>query len=268
VTPAQLSEAVLRSVRQAVDSGALNCAVPAGAGLRRPPHGDADWSTGIALRLAGPAGRSGVEVAGLLAQRLRRMDGVTGVEVRGPGFLNIRLGREATAVLLRELRELRDLREPGEQGERAPAALPEDPARDVRRWAAATGADPAGLLVQRDTNPLFRVRYAHARSRALLRGGRALGLTAEPAEGHLLGHRAERELLGVLAEETKARSRPQRLTTVADAFLDTVTAVSVLPRGEEKPGAVHRARLALAQATGAVLADGLHQLGIGAPDHL
>ncbi len=43
---------------------------------------------------------------------------------------------------------------------------------------------------------------------------------------------------------------------------------TVLPRGGEKPSAAHRARLALAEAVGAVLAGGLSLLGIDAPDHL
>ena len=39
----------------------------------------------------------------------------------------------------------------------------------------------------------------------------------------------------------------------------------VLPRGDEKPSAAHRARLALAEAAGTVLAGGLSLLGIDAP---
>jgi arginyl-tRNA synthetase len=42
----------------------------------------------------------------------------------------------------------------------------------------------------------------------------------------------------------------------------------VLPLGEEKPSAAHRARLALAEAAGTVLAGGLSLLGIDAPHHL
>ncbi|WP_244188155.1 DALR anticodon-binding domain-containing protein, partial [Streptomyces regalis] len=43
---------------------------------------------------------------------------------------------------------------------------------------------------------------------------------------------------------------------------------AVLPRGAEKPSAAHRARLALAEAAGTVLAGGLSLLGIDAPEHL
>uniref|UniRef100_UPI0022771B0E DALR anticodon-binding domain-containing protein n=1 Tax=Streptomyces cellulosae TaxID=1968 RepID=UPI0022771B0E len=58
----------------------------------------------------------------------------------------------------------------------------------------------------------------------------------------------------------------RHLVTVADAVLPFLG--TVLPRGEEKPSAAHRARLALAEAAGTVLAGGLALLGIDAPDHL
>ncbi|MFI1185071.1 ArgS-related anticodon-binding protein NrtL [Streptomyces californicus] len=57
---------------------------------------------------------------------------------------------------------------------------------DAARWGLlrAAGHDRAALgpdlLVQGEANPLFRVRYAHARARALTRGAAALGFTAEP----------------------------------------------------------------------------------------
>ncbi len=58
------------------------------------------------------------------------------------------------------------------------------------------------------------------------------------------------------------------LEDVADAYFDFQDTCAVLPAGDEKPGAAHRARLALADATGTVLAGGLTLLGISAPDHL
>ncbi|MBR7672168.1 hypothetical protein KDA82_03790, partial [Streptomyces daliensis] len=60
----------------------------------------------------------------------------------------------------------------------------------------------------------------------------------------------------------------RHLDAVARAFGDFHDACPPLPHGEQKPGAVHRTRLALAEATGAVLADGLSQLGVTAPAHL
>ncbi|WP_338315236.1 arginine--tRNA ligase [Streptomyces bohaiensis] len=260
MTPTQLADAVLRSVRAAVADGELPAGTGAGdALLRRPPHGGADWSTGIALRLAGPAARPPHTVAEVLRRRLAATPGVAAVTPSGPGFLDIVLAEGAQAALLDEILTLP-----------APAALPEDPARDVRAWRAASDdRPPAGLdlLTQRTENPLFRVRYAHARARSAVRGGARLGIAPDAAAAEELRHPAERAVLALLGERHRAGSAGW-LVRLADAHLDATATAAVLPQGPEKPGAVHRARLALAQATATVLADGLTRLGIGAPDHL
>ncbi|MGI5437799.1 DALR anticodon-binding domain-containing protein [Streptomyces shenzhenensis] len=103
--------------------------------------------------------------------------------------------------------------------------------------------------------------------------------TATPAGGILAARpsaAAVRPLLAVLADHPRilraaAVDRgPDRiarhLVAVADAALPFL--LTVLPHGEEKPSAAHRARLALAEAVGTVLAGGLSLLGIDAPDHL
>jgi arginyl-tRNA synthetase len=159
---------------------------------------------------------------------------------------------------------------------------------DATRWALlrppaedAPRLGPA-LLDQRESNPLFRVRYAHARTRALGRNARELGVrveaTAEDGEGAPYHHPAETELLGLIADfprvvETAARRRaPDRVARhmerLADAFLRFQDECPPLPKGDEKPSAAHAARIRLADATGVVLAGGLHLLGISAPDHL
>ncbi|MFC8517806.1 ArgS-related anticodon-binding protein NrtL [Streptomyces sp. NPDC057257] len=213
-----------------------------------------------------------------------------------------------------------------------PVPAPEDPAPlgpDAARWALLHPAAhdrpriTADHLVQRESNPLFRVRYAHARTRALSRNAADLGFTSEPGDTrdseaidarHLepcgsphtdadadadavdAGRRAPSgiprpdacsprhsditslvtPLVTALADHPRilttaaTRRSPDRLTrqlvTVADAALALLP--TVLPRGDEKPSAAHRARLALAEAAGTVLAGGLSLLGIDAPDHL
>lgn len=149
-------------------------------------------------------------------------------------------------------------------------ALLRPPAEDAPR------TDPAAHLAQREDNPLFRVRYAHARSRALLRNAHDLGL--EPGAESGRRDPAETELLGLIADfprtvEAAARhGAPDRvarlLERTADAFLRFHDECPALPKGEEKPSAVHGARLALADAAGTVLANGLTLLGISAPRHL
>ncbi|MDJ1644373.1 ArgS-related anticodon-binding protein NrtL [Streptomyces pakalii] len=177
---------------------------------------------------------------------------------------------------------------------------------DAARWGLlrAAGHDRAALgpelLVQGEANPLFRVRYAHARARALTRGAAALGFTAEaapygasPAGPAAHGESpaaqaaptattaydaAARPLLDLIADHpgvllAGARHRaPDRvarqLEAVAHAFFDFHDSCPPLPAGDEKPSAAHRARLAIAEAAGTVLAGGLSLLGIRAPEHL
>ncbi|MGA5005319.1 ArgS-related anticodon-binding protein NrtL [Streptomyces koyangensis] len=151
---------------------------------------------------------------------------------------------------------------------------------DGSRWALLHPAPHdlahgAEVLEQRARNPLFRVRYAHARTRGLVAGGAALGVV--PGAGPVTGE-AARVLTGLLGEQPAVlvgaarKGAPDRLArqlvTLADAFFDFHDSADVLPRGGEKPGAAHRARLALAEAAGTVLAGGLSLLGISAPDHL
>ena len=73
-----------------------------------------------------------------------------------------------------------------------PVPAPQDPAplgRDAARWALLYPAghdrpriDGDEHLVQRESNPLFRVRYAYSRTRALSRNAEALGFDAAPGD--------------------------------------------------------------------------------------
>ncbi|MGX1681577.1 ArgS-related anticodon-binding protein NrtL [Streptomyces althioticus] len=160
-----------------------------------------------------------------------------------------------------------------------PVPAPVDPTplgRDAARWALLHPAphDRPRIgdehLVQRESNPLFRVRYAHARSRAVVRNAADLGFGPEPGPVNASAlHQALADHPRVLAA-TAAHRAPDRLArhlvAVADALAPLLP--SVLPLGDEKPSAAHRARLALAEAAGTVLAGGLPLLGIDAPEHL
>ncbi|WP_093629130.1 ArgS-related anticodon-binding protein NrtL [Streptomyces sp. 3213.3] len=433
MTPVELSRTVLRAVRRAVDEGELSVVVPERASVTVPGAGGCgDYATNIALQLARPAGETPRRVAELLLPHLAGAQGVSGVEITGPGFLNISLGSTASTSLVAEIlrrgprygfvdapttgavtpststtgavtpststtgavtpststtgavtpststtgadtpsapttgadtpsaptahlvrlhaphepralvvmdvvaRLLRsqgaDVRTTCETGPPEPAWAtvlgdagvagvdPQEPAsldldldlelgldveadvdidvdvvrpvrvptpdlaplltlgRDAARWALLHPAAhdrprvTADHLVQREANPLFRVRYAYARTRAVSRNAADLGFTARPGDV-----RAEvTPLTPLLADHPRVLSRAaahrapdllaRHLVAVADATL--VLLPAVLPLGDEKPLAAHRARLALAEAAGAVLAGGLSLLGIDAPEHL
>lgn len=203
---------------------------------------------------------------------------------------------------------------PGESVTVRPVPAPEDPAPlgpDAARWALLYPAAhdrpriTAEHLAQRESNPLFRVRYAHARVRALLRNAAQLGFAADAHAGTGRpeesgdpagpGHPAQPDrpervegpagplfppeaapLLAALADHPRVLASaavaqaPDRVARQLVGIADGLLAFqhTVLPRGGEKPSAAHRARLALAEAAGAVLAGGLSLLGIDAPEHL
>lgn len=346
VTPVELSRTVLCAVRRAVDAGELSVAVPARAVVAPPgPGGTGDYATNIALQLARPAGRTPRYVAEVLRDRIGAAPGVRGVEITGPGFLNISLDSAAPAALVREILtqglryghsdalagQVLSVRLPvayepraevvadavvrivATQGARAhlhrgasshdddgadadadagdvdvevldlrtllPA--PGDPTSlgpDAARWALLHPAPHdrprigAEHLVQGEGNPLFRVRYAYARTRALGRNAADLGFVADAGDltdvpSPLLAVLADHPRLLLGAATHRAPDRLARhLVTLADATLAFLP--TVLPLGDEKPSAAHRARLALVEAAGTVLAGGLSLLGIDAPEHL
>ena len=445
VTPVELSRTVLRAVRRAVEDGELSVVVPEKASVTVPGAGGwGDYATNIALQLARPAGETPRRVAELLRPHLAGAHGVSGVEITGPGFLNISLGSTASTALVEEILRrgprygfadeaaadishdtLADqpasgspdvlTREPApgspdvltrEPAPGSPDALTRQPAsssptalthqptpvahlvqlhaphdpralvvmdvvarllrsqgalvrtncetrpepewtavlgvevdaygtpaaqaqpqapapaqtpapldvnvrpvpvhnpaellslgRDAARWALLHPAAhdrprlTADHLVQRESNPLFRVRYAYARTRAVSRNAADLGFTAAPGDvqqdveqdleqdvqegaprtqagtAPLLAHLADHPRLLARAAAHRAPDLLARhLVAVADATLALLPAA--LPLGDEKPSAAHRARLALAEAAGAVLAGGLSLLGIDAPQHL
>ncbi|MER6046867.1 ArgS-related anticodon-binding protein NrtL [Streptomyces sp. NPDC020883] len=158
---------------------------------------------------------------------------------------------------------------------------------DEARWAllkpaAADPVRPPARPVQHEDNPRFRVQYAHARSRAMVRNAGELGFTGEPGDVRDAAGHGDARLVQALesclatyptAVATAARScAPDRLVrhleATADAALRWQEEFPPLPAGEQKPSAVHRARVALAEATGTVLCNGLHLLGISSPEHV
>jgi arginyl-tRNA synthetase len=97
VNPAQLSRTVVDALTALVEDGslALPDGVPSEVTIERPRQkGHGDYATNVALQL-GKKARIGGEPSNpralgeLLAGRLRDADGITDVEVAGPGFLNV-----------------------------------------------------------------------------------------------------------------------------------------------------------------------------------
>ncbi|MFJ8581198.1 arginine--tRNA ligase [Micromonospora sp. NPDC093277] len=142
---------------------------------------------------------------------------------------------------------------------------------DVELWTRAT----------RD-NPVYYVQYVAARTAGVARNAAEVGLTRGDADAfhpELLGHEKENELLKALAEfpavvATAAELRePHRVAryleeSVAPAFHRFYDSCQVNPRGDEEITDTHRARLWLLDATRVVVANGLHLLGVSAPERM
>ena len=92
MTPEQLSTAIVDVLTTLSDEGALTLpdGVPASVTVERPrskEHGD--YATNVALQLAKKARQNPRALAELVRERLLAGEGVTAVEIAGPGFLNI-----------------------------------------------------------------------------------------------------------------------------------------------------------------------------------
>ena len=138
---------------------------------------------------------------------------------------------------------------------------------DLELWSSAS-----------NENPVYYVQYAHARLSALARNAADLGVAPDTAHLDLLTHDKEGTLIRNLGEfprvlETAAGLRePHRvsryLEDLAGDYHRFYDSCRVLPQGDEEPGELHSARLALCQATRQVIANGLAILGVSAPERM
>jgi arginyl-tRNA synthetase len=109
VTPEELSLAISACLKDAVGAGeiALSAsAVPDEVRVERPKNRDhGDWATNIALQLAKQAGTNPREFATVLSARLKSIDGVSAVDIAGPGFLNITVDAATAGALAKVIVE-------------------------------------------------------------------------------------------------------------------------------------------------------------------
>lgn len=138
---------------------------------------------------------------------------------------------------------------------------------DLALWASAS-----------NENPVYYVQYAHARLASLARNAAELGIGAEDPDLSLLTADQEGELIRTIGEYPRVVAsasnlrEPHRiaryLEELAGAYHRFYGACRVLPQGDEEPGPVNTARLALGNATRQVLANGLALLGVSAPERM
>ena len=138
---------------------------------------------------------------------------------------------------------------------------------DLALWTSAT-----------NDNPVFYVQYAHARLCSLARNAADLGVTTEGADLALLTEDREGALIRTIGEFPRVVAsaadlrEPHRvaryLEELAAAYHRFYDTCRVLPMGDEEPGPLHAARLALSTATRQTLANGLRLIGVSAPEKM
>ncbi|OLR91252.1 DALR anticodon-binding domain-containing protein [Actinokineospora bangkokensis] len=271
--------------------------------LRAPLEAGVDYSTSLALCLAGPAGVPAPRLAARLAQAVTGPD-VTAA-VAGPGFVNLTLSDRARSRVVDAAFDLPPL--PAvDSGDTRPelvaaalARLGTDadgvvvgPAtstggveRDSLRFALlATPAadpvvvDPAVWGPRLPANPAFAARHAHARAAGALRAARDLRLTAAtpgsaavPPPDTLGLVRAladHRPALGLAARLREPHRVARAAVELAGATCALVDGGLILPRGDADPDPTAPVRLLLCAAARHALAHALGVLGVDAPDRL
>ncbi len=161
---------------------------------------------------------------------------------------------------------------------------------DAARYSLVRSAVDSALDVDLDVisrstndNPVHYVQYAHARTGSVARNAVAAGVErdwdgADRFDPSLLTHPTESELLGVLEQfpGTVARAaalrEPHRvaryLEQLAGAYHRWYDSCRVIPLSDQPIEPVHRTRLVLNQAVGQVLRNGLHLVGVSAPERM
>ncbi|GAA3597186.1 arginine--tRNA ligase [Klugiella xanthotipulae] len=106
MTPAELSEALLAIVNSAIaqhDEADFTATI-ADVLLERPRNRDhGDWASNVAMKFAKRLGTNPRAFADEIAVGLRRVEGVSEVEVAGPGFINIRLDAAAAGQIVTQI---------------------------------------------------------------------------------------------------------------------------------------------------------------------
>ncbi|CPZ90650.1 arginine--tRNA ligase [Mycobacteroides abscessus] len=138
---------------------------------------------------------------------------------------------------------------------------------DLELWASASSE-----------NPVYYVQYAHARLCALARNAADLGLQHSTEHLELLTHEKEGALIrglgefGRILQNAAVLREPHRvaryLEDIAGDYHRFYDSCRVLPQGDETPGDLHAARLALCLATRQVIANGLDILGVSTPERM
>ncbi|GAA4370439.1 arginine--tRNA ligase [Nocardioides caricicola] len=108
MTPEQLSTAIVDVLTTLSTEGAITLpdGVPTTVTVERPRQkGHGDYATNVALQLAKKAGMNPRDFATLVQKGLEATDGIAGVDIAGPGFLNITVAAGAQGIVAAQIVE-------------------------------------------------------------------------------------------------------------------------------------------------------------------
>ena len=154
---------------------------------------------------------------------------------------------------------------------------------DAARYSLTRSSTDSTLEIDLDLlaratneNPVHYVQYAHARTANVLKNAATVGIELDLFKPELLDHPTETTLLTALGDfprvvaQAGQLNEPHRvaryLEELAGYFHRWYDSTRVVPQGDEPITDTNRTRLWLAAATKQVLANGLHLLGVSAPD--
>jgi arginyl-tRNA synthetase len=105
MTPEQLSSAILNALSQLMAEGKLAKAeIPTSVVVERPKNRDhGDWATNVAMQLGKSFAMTPRQFAEILAVKLETVDGISKVEIAGPGFINLFVSTGASASLVKNI---------------------------------------------------------------------------------------------------------------------------------------------------------------------
>ena len=106
----QLEAIIKEAISRGIQAKSLSGPLPDSIKLERPKdrtHGD--YATSIALQISKPMGKNPREVAQIIADLLTGTEGMSKVEIAGPGFINLTLNRASQAQLVETIVAAKDV---------------------------------------------------------------------------------------------------------------------------------------------------------------
>ncbi len=107
MTPAELSAAIVRILGALQSSGELAAGdLPTEVVIERPKNREhGDWATNIAMQAAGRFGQNPRALAEKIAAELAKTEGISKVDIAGPGFINITVSAAAAGAIAKQIVE-------------------------------------------------------------------------------------------------------------------------------------------------------------------